>query len=68
MKQARPETHYLWKIISITQKLIGDVVTKVVIEVITYNTTNKQKHSKMKMDSECIEVIVIISIILITIK
>ena len=68
MKQVRPETHYLWKIISIKQKLIGNVVTKVVIEVITYNTTNKQKHSKMKMDSECTEVIVIIIIILITIK
>lgn len=53
MKQARSETHYLWKIISMTHKLIGDIVTKVVIEVITYNTTNRQKGSKMKMDSEC---------------
>lgn len=67
MKQARSETHYLWKIISMTHKIIGDIVTKVVIEVITYNTTNRQKGSKMKMDSECTEVIIII-IILIIIK
>lgn len=41
MKQARSETHYLWKIISVTHQIIGDIVTKVVIEVITYNTQAK---------------------------